>query len=72
MPANKDTTYTTVAARDSFCVHAVSLTQPHRTLCGRRFSGWNIVPANAEGKPKRLNCGRCKLAILKIRVGVQR
>lgn len=58
MPAKKITTYTTVAAAKGLRVHAVSLTSATLTMCGRRFSGWNVVP-------KRLNCGKCKLAILK-------
>lgn len=62
-------TYTTVSAPKSSRIHAVSLERPNHTLCDRRFSGWTLVPANADGYPKRLTCQGCKLRILKDRVG---
>lgn len=68
VPIKKNETYTTVAAPQSSKVHAVSLKRSDFTLCGRRFSGWRIVPANPDGHPKRLSCDNCKLAIIKGRV----
>ena len=34
-------------------VHATSLEEPARTICGHKFVGWAIAP-------KRLTCKRCK------------
>jgi hypothetical protein len=58
MPAKTETKYTTVIANRGRRVHAVSLTKPRETACGRQFSGWKLAPA-------RLNCRQCKLAILR-------
>ncbi len=69
MPSRKAHTYTTIAAPRSPRIHAVSIHNPQRTMCDRKFSGWTLVPANAEGRPKRLTCQACKLAILKQRMG---
>lgn len=49
--------YTTIIAERGKTVHAVSLSSPRETACGRQLSG-RVTPA-------RLNCRRCKLAILK-------
>lgn len=64
MPIKKEQ-YTTVIASRGRRVHAVSLEKPGETACGRRFSGWLVSPS-------RLNCGKCKLAILRERLGVVR
>jgi hypothetical protein len=53
--------YTTVAASRGTRVHAVALTAPTLTVCGRKFSGWTVSPMN-------LSCANCKLAILKNRL----
>lgn len=53
--------YTTVAARRGTRVHAVALTAPTLTACGRKFSGWVVSPMN-------LSCANCKLVILKNRL----
>lgn len=45
--------YTPVTPRNGGEVHATSLTQPGRTVCGHKFRGWII-------RPSRLTCSRCK------------
>lgn len=49
--------YTTVVASRGRRIHAVALSAPTRTACGRLFTGWMV-------SIKRLNCGLCKRAIL--------
>jgi hypothetical protein len=45
--------YTPVTPRNGGEVHATSLNEPGRTVCGHKFRGWVI-------RPSRLTCQRCK------------
>lgn len=58
MPDAKAIQFTPVQARRGRRVHALTLTAPKKTACGEDFTdGWRI-------SLKRLNCRRCKLAIV--------
>lgn len=59
--AKPEQRYTTVSASRGTRVHAVALTAPTLTACGRKFSGWIV-------SPMALTCAQCKLAILKNRL----
>lgn len=48
--------FTPVMAPRGRKVHAVSLTSPNETACGRKFSGWIVAL-------KPVNCRDCKLAL---------